>query len=444
MKRKLRSLYLRLILSPGYQTFRRVMAEIRRRLTFKRHVIHVFLQLDDPYSYLLSHYLQFVAEHYKVDLRIYLSQALSGEFMPEPSMLSEYAARDCKLLAHELGIPFLDRGDTPAVEHRRALLDFLAGEQSDHEFLETIHEALSAYWRGDIEAAARLVAHSKPEQTETNILISKNQLSLRKLGHYSSAMMFYAGEWYWGVDRLMYLCNRLDSLRARRSSEPVSALQSLSQSMQLNLPAAVPASSNSLPTIDMYHSFRSPYSYIALKRLFAIADAFGVALEIKPILPMVMRGVPVPYTKLLYIAKDACREARRTGIPFGKLSDPAGAGAERCIAVFYYAKSQGKERQFVMSAGSGIWAEGIEVATDEGMRVVTERCGLFWPDVVDAIADDSWRQTVTENRDNLTQLGLWGVPNIIVDNAAFWGQDRDWLIARQLEDMCEAGDGILV
>lgn len=444
MKRKIRMMYLRLILSPGYQTFKRAMAEIRRRLTFRRHVIHVFLQLDDPYSYLLSHYLQFVTENYKVELRIYLSQALRSEFMPEPEMLTEYAARDSQMLAEELGIPFLDKGDTPAVEHRRALLDFLGEEHTDQEFQETMHAALSVYWRGDIEGAARLVTHSKPDQSETNILISKNQLLLRKLGHYSSAMMLYAGEWYWGVDRLVHLCDRLDALRARRGSEPVPELQSLAQAMQLSLPAAVPECSKNLPEMDMYHSFRSPYSYIALKRMFDISDAFGMKLEIKPILPMVMRGAPVPGKKLLYIVKDANREARRLKIPFGNVCDPKGVGIDRCIATFYYAQSQGKERGFVLSVGSGVWSEGIDVATDEGLRVVTERCGLFWPDVVDALADDSWRASVQENRDSLTELGLWGVPNIIIGSAAFWGQDRDWLIARQIEDMCDVGDGILV
>jgi 2-hydroxychromene-2-carboxylate isomerase len=78
------------------------------------------------------------------------------------------------------------------------------------------------------------------------------------------------------------------------------------------------------------------------------------------------------------------------------------------------------------------------------MRVVTERCGLFWPDVVEAITDDSWRETVVANRDSLTELGLWGVPNINIGSVAYWGQDRDWLIARQIEDMCDVGDGILV
>jgi 2-hydroxychromene-2-carboxylate isomerase len=444
MKRTLRLLYIRIILSPGYLTCKRLIAEVWRRLAFKRHVVHVFLQLDDPYSYLLSHYLKVFAEKYKVELRVYLSQALSGEFMPEPGMLAEYAARDSRMLASELEIPFLDHGDTPAVEHRRALLDFLAEEQDDDDFTETMHAALGVFWRGDIEGAARLVAHSRPEPAETNILIAKNQLLLRKLGHYSSAMMYYSGEWYWGVDRLLYLCARLDTLGARRDTESAPELQSLSQAMQLNLPAAVPACSRNLPPMDMYHSFRSPYSYIALTRMFDIADAFGIALDIKPVLPMVMRGVSVPRKKLLYIVKDANREARRLGVPFGRVCDPLGEGAKRCIAVFYYAKSQGKEREFVLSAGRGIWSESIDVATDEGMRVVTERCGLFWPDVVNALADNGWRAAVESNRDDLTELGLWGVPNIIVGNAAFWGQDRDWLIARQIEDLCDVGDGILV
>jgi len=107
MKKKLRSLYVRLILSTGYRKFWRVLAEMGRLARFRRHVVQVFLQLDDPYSYLLSHYLQFVAANYKVELRIYLSQALRSEFMPQPAMLSEYAARDCQQLATELGIPFL-------------------------------------------------------------------------------------------------------------------------------------------------------------------------------------------------------------------------------------------------------------------------------------------------------------------------------------------------
>ena len=86
----------------------------------------VFLELDDPYSYLLSHYLPDFAASYNIDLRLYLTQALGDAYRPRPDMQAEYAIQDCERLAHELGVPFLDKGSTPPVERRRALLDALA------------------------------------------------------------------------------------------------------------------------------------------------------------------------------------------------------------------------------------------------------------------------------------------------------------------------------
>jgi len=442
LRQRLRSKIINIVIGERLLQRKRRFAEWRRKLSGKPHVVSVFLELDDPYSYLLCHYLPEFAAHYAVELRFFLTEAITGALRPAPELYPEYALNDCRQLARELGIPFLDKGTQP-VEHRLALLDALASMEGSAEFNDELVTAITAYWRGDTEAVARRTSGVESSGGAAS-LIEKNQQLLRDLGHYNTAMLHYSGEWYWGVDRLHYLIERLHDLGVNKHSLVAPGIESIRQVMHVSLPVRPPAAASDLPALEFFYSFRSPYSYIALKRLFNIADAFGVQLEIRPILPMVMRGVPVPHKKLLYIAKDACREARRTGIPFGNVSDPVGLGAERCIAVFYYARSQGKDRQFVMSAGSGIWAEGIDVATDEGLRVVTERCGLFWPDVVAALADESWRKTVTENRDNLTEIGLWGVPNIVVDNTAFWGQDRDWLIARQLEDMCEAGDGILV
>ena len=47
---------------------------------------------------------------------------------------------------------------------------------------------------------------------------------------------------------------------------------------------------------------------------------------------------------------DTMREARRLGIPYGKIADPIGAGVERFMAVFQYAETQHRARDFCLNA----------------------------------------------------------------------------------------------
>ena len=57
---------------------------------------------------------------------------------------------------------------------------------------------------------------------------------------------------------------------------------------------------------------------------------------------------------------------------------------------------------------------------------------------------DDWRQSVEANREALTEIRLWGVPTYKIGEVALWGQDRDWLLARKIEDMCHSGEGIMI
>ncbi|MGI9205977.1 MAG: DsbA family protein [Woeseiaceae bacterium] len=445
MKEKLRSLYFAWLLDPRFIEIRRSVSELFPKLMFRKRVVSVFLQLDDPYSYLLSHYLQYVIQRYQaVEFRFLICQGLRGEYMPEPALLAEHALQDCKLLAQEFGVPFLDKGDTPVVEYRLPLLEFLAAEQNEDDFAETMTLALANYWRGDTEGAARLMGRTYGESAETSVLIGKNQLLLRKMGHYNCATMHYSGEWYWGVDRLHYLVERLEELGLNRFAEPVPELASLERAMQLNLPATVPARAEALPALEMFHSFRSPYSYLALQNAFDIADSFGLKLQTRPLLPGQGRRVSVPKTKLRYFLSDASREARFRGVEFGKIADFTELQAERLIAAYFYAKDQGRERDFLTEVGKAIFAEGIMASSDEGMQVVAERAGLFWPELQEAMRSDKWRDEVKRNQERLADTGLWGVPVFKLGEQIFWGQDRAWLVARKIEDLCHGGEGIMI
>lgn len=443
LRRILRSTLLNIVFSPSMVRFRRWLYDRQRKLGGKGHVVSVFLQIDDPYSYILSHYLPDLGEQFDITLRVYMSRAQGDEYQPAPDMLVEYAIRDCARLAHELGIPFLDKGSLPPTEYRAGMSDALAANVSSSTFQSDFYHALAIYWRGDSNAAAE-ISRSAPLRGASIKIVSEARELQQRLGHYNSAMLHYSGEWYWGVDRLHYLVERLGGLGAGRENVSSSRLASIDQAMKVSLPVRPPAAAKELPDIEFFCSFRSPYSYLALARTLEIADAFGIDVTFRPVLPMVMRGMQVPRRKLLYIARDALREAKRRGIKFGKIADPVGEGAERCLAVFRYAESERRGRDFLLHAGRAIWAEAIDVATDQGMRKVSGRCGLFWPEVEQSMQNEDWRAMVEDNRDSMMASGSWGVPTVRMGDFVAWGQDRDWMLVRHIEEQCDTGDGILV
>ena len=321
IRNKARSALLNIVTSDGVRNARRSSEELKRKIRGGRHVVTAFVELDDPYSYLLCRYLPELAEHYDVDLDVRLCEAITEAFRPAPELYSEYAMIDCERLARELGIPFLDRNETPPVEHRRKLLDALAGAAGQDNYASDVVDAVSAYWRGDSAAVARRIDDAMHSGNGERML-AKNRERLEKLGHYNTAMLNYGGEWYWGVDRLHYLVERLESLDLLRRESRPPGIASIATAMQVSLPVRPPASAKELPALELFYSFRSPYSWLALSRILDIVDAFGMHLKIRPVLPMVMRGMQVPKSKLLYIAADSSREARRNNVPFRQACGP--------------------------------------------------------------------------------------------------------------------------
>ena len=438
--KKLRSRLLNAYISEGARQRTRAWHEAKRKLSGGAHRVTAFLQLDDPYSYLLSRYLPALAEHYDIELQVRLSQALGGDYHPAPELLAEYAMTDCARLAAELGLPFLDKGLAPPVAHRRGLLDVVATQIDQGS--DVLYGALEHYWRGDEEAIAQLARSGTDGAGEA--LVATSQRELDRLGHYNSAMLHYGGEWFWGVDRLHYLLERLDDQGLARSDGANARLASLGQVMHVDLPVMPPDAAKDLPPLDLFYSFRSPYSHLAVRPARELADAFGLQLILRPVLPMMMRGMAVPRKKVRYILRDTAREAERLGVPFGNCIDPLGEGVERCHAVFEYALSEKRGLEFLQNASELIWSGGVDAATDEGMRKITAKTGLFWPEAKQALESDDWREAEAENRQLMLSLGTWGVPTLCVGDYAVWGQDRIWLLARYLEELCDTGEGILV
>jgi 2-hydroxychromene-2-carboxylate isomerase len=176
--------------------------------------------------------------------------------------------------------------------------------------------------------------------------------------------------------------------------------------------------------LEYFFSFRSPYSYLSGPRAFALAERHDVDVVFRGVIPMAMRGQSVPASKRLHTLRDVKREATRLGMPFGRVHDPIGDGAMRCLWVSEHAIEAGRVREFVLTASRAIWAEAVDVATDRGLRGVCERAGLDWAGCSAALEDSAIHARVEANTQRLLDLGHWGVPVFDLDGELFWGLDR--------------------
>jgi 2-hydroxychromene-2-carboxylate isomerase len=401
----------------------RAAAERSRKARGRRHTVHYFHQVDDPYSALMVQCLPRLTERYDLDLQAHLVSPPSDAAAPDRNRLIAYSRKDAAWLATRFGLDFMDHGQQPSPDDLNRLTAQSVQAIEEGQFFARGHDLCASLWNPAPEddeppslasCLALPIAFASDHQVQTHLQASD---ALRqRWGHYNGGMLYYAGEWYWGIDRLHHLETRLQGLGAARAGTtgwmfpPEDAT---------GWPEAQAGDS-----LEFFFSLRSPYSYIAAQRLFALTKDTGIQVKLRYVLPMVMRGLAVPRNKRMYISQDAAREALRFGIPFGRICDPVGKPTERGLALMPLAESQGKGQAFVLSFMRGVWAEGLDAGSDSGLKKIIERAGLAWPEVCVALENNQWRQMAENNRKDMLTLGLWGVPGFQLRDTVVWGQDR--------------------
>jgi 2-hydroxychromene-2-carboxylate isomerase len=383
-------------------------------------MIEYFHQVDDPYSHLLAQMLRPLTRRYGVTVKPWLVPPPDDAAAPERERLIAYARRDAPRASAAYGLSFPQNAGAPEPQAVALAQGILAGSLGAPDFPERAVEVGEALWRGDLEGLRRLSRGS----TDAAQALDSGGARRRELGHYLGAMLHHEGQWYWGVDRLNHLEEALTATDTTPDAAPLAPYRAMTLGPKPSGPA---------PGIEMWFSFRSPYSWIAFPRVRQLARHYGAPLTLRPILPMVMRGLPVPPIKSFYIVRDTKREADRAGLPFGPISDPVGSGAERALAVLHHVAPLGLGESFAESALRAAWAEGVALADDAGLIGAAQRAGVSEAQVAAALADESWRVAAEANRLALFDVGLWGAPTYRIEGGpAHWGQDRLWTLEEDL------------
>ncbi len=207
-----------------------------------------------------------------------------------------------------------------------------------------------------------------------------------------------------------------------------------------------------MKTVDVFWSFRSPYSYLATKRLRALAETWEVRVRPRPVYPIAIR-TPEFFSEIRpqwipYLLNDIVRLAQYLGLPFGPLNpDPVVMNmATREIAaeqphihrltrlgILACEQSDDTGWAFMDEVSTVIWS-GQAWTEGSVLADAVARAGLDLKALDDQQARDEGRLTAAIEANQAEQDKYhWGVPLMVFEDEGFFGQDRLDLLEWRLE-----------
>jgi len=207
--------------------------------------------------------------------------------------------------------------------------------------------------------------------------------------------------------------------------------------------------------VDVFWSFRSPYSYLATGRLVELEKRYDLEVGVRPVLPLAVRE-PDFFQKVnplwpRYLLRDTARVAEYQGIDYrwprpdpvvqipqeGRLlTAPEQPYIHRLTRLGVVAAEQGRGLPFIDEVSRLIWSGKVD-GWHEGTHLAkaTARAGLNLAQLDAAAARESDRldAVIARNQEDLEAAGHWGVPTMVFQGEPFFGQDRIELLTWRME-----------
>lgn len=196
-------------------------------------------------------------------------------------------------------------------------------------------------------------------------------------------------------------------------------------------------------SFDLFWSFRSPYSYLATGRLVELRRDCDVDVNVRPVYPIAVR-IPGFFKQVNplwppYLFKDTARIAEMEGIPYAWPSpDPIVmdiASGEvpadqpyihRLTRLGVQAAKEGDGLAFLDEISKVIWTGTKNWHEGDHLKEAAARAGFDLAALDTAIEADAegCEAIIKANEDAETAAGHWGVPLMVFNGEALFGQDR--------------------
>jgi 2-hydroxychromene-2-carboxylate isomerase len=196
--------------------------------------------------------------------------------------------------------------------------------------------------------------------------------------------------------------------------------------------------------VDLFWSFRSPYSYLALPRTSALVADYEVSVNARPVYPLAIRD-PTFFRRTnpqfaRYVVLDSRRVAEREGIAFRfPRPDPVTQDMQtlqvaaeqplirRLTRLGAAAQLRGRGLPFITEVSRTLWDGSVD-RWDVGDHLAHAAAiaGLNLAELDAEISADAGRYdaAIADNERDHARSGHWGVPTFVFNNEPFFGQDR--------------------
>ncbi len=202
--------------------------------------------------------------------------------------------------------------------------------------------------------------------------------------------------------------------------------------------------------IDVYYSFRSPYSYLASPDIVALGRDYDVNVNLRPVLPIAVRSSdffrPANIRWARYIQLDWERRADFLGLPHQWPSpDPIVQDLTtfviakdqpyiyRLTKLGVQAQRQGSGPAFAFEVSRLIFGGTRDWHLGTHLEQAVTRAGLDLAEMEAATEIGSHLAEIEANQGALDACGHWGVPTFVFKDEPFFGQDRVELLRWTLD-----------
>jgi len=196
--------------------------------------------------------------------------------------------------------------------------------------------------------------------------------------------------------------------------------------------------------IEFFFDCSSPWTYLAFHNIQPLAAELDASIRWRPILvggvfnavnPSVyfMREHPVP-VKQAYQLKDMQDWARQAGLALKFPPSVFPVNSVKAMRGCVLLEAQGKLVPFAQAAFEAYWGEDRDISNDAVLSEVCARAGVEAAAFFAGIAQQTIKDALKANTDELIRRGGFGSPTMFVNGAdMYFGNDRLPLLRAALQ-----------